>query len=304
MTDNLPMENDSLRIPPLTAVRSFFALGRHKSIRKAAAELDVTHTAVIRQVRILESWLGASLIETTSTGTSLNAQGLRFHNSLQSAFKIISDATAEIRPPGQTRELRICAPPGFATFWILPRLHEIQRQLPSVAFEIIPFEAHRFDPNSFDVEIAYGDREGNALINIELIRPRMRVLASPAWIDSHPEVRNASDLMHVSLIHERLTDVWRAWFEALDLVPGRLAGPRVGALTTVLEAVHMHQGPGVFAQIFVDQPLTRGVLQPVVDDSPRVDAYRLVTTPERYADPVVKRFVEWLHASLDEARQT
>lgn len=292
------MEDDCLRLPPMGTLRFFYVLGNEKSIRKAAAKLDVTHTAVIRQVRALEAWLGASLIETTSTGTMLNPQGIRFHRSIAHAFKEIADATTELRPPGQTRELRICAPPGFATFWILPRLHELQRQLPSVSFEIIPFEAERFDANEFDVEITYGFREDAGLVCRELARPRMIALASREWVARNTHVKTAADLAQVTLIHERLTDVWRKWFAGLGMHPTRLAGPRVGTLTTVLEAVHLDQGPGLFAEILADERLTRGRLVQVVADAPRGDAYSFVTTVDRYGDPAVRRFADWLEATL------
>ena len=45
------------KLPPLNAVRAFEAAARHVSFTKAAAELNVTHGAVSRQVALLESWL-------------------------------------------------------------------------------------------------------------------------------------------------------------------------------------------------------------------------------------------------------
>lgn len=296
------MPTDSLRLPPLTALKCFYVLGKAGSLRRAAAELNVTHTAVVRQIRQLESWLGAALVETSASGTVLNPQGVRYHRTLCQAFEMISGATAEIRPPGQTEELRVCAPPGFATFWVLPRLHEIQRRMPNVAFDIIPMEARKFDKNSFDIEVSYGHRDDPELVNIPLVRPRLMALASPAWIAAHPQVKTAQDLMGVSLVHERFTDVWRSWFEALGFSVGQLQGPRLGALTTVLEAVHLDQGPGLFADIFVDERLTRGVLHQVVPDMPRAGTYVLVLRKDRADEPAIRRFSDWLIGTLDSAR--
>jgi len=42
------------RLPPLTAVRAFEAVGRRLSITSAAQELHVTPGAVSRQIRLLE----------------------------------------------------------------------------------------------------------------------------------------------------------------------------------------------------------------------------------------------------------
>ncbi len=173
-------------------------LGKAGSLRRAAAELNGTHTTVVRQIRQLESWLGAALVETSASGTVLNPQGVRFHKT-------------------------VCqAPPGFATFWVLPRLREIQRRMPSVAFDIIPMEARKFDKNSFDIEISHGFRDDPELVNMALVRPRLLALASPAWIKAHPQVKTAKGLLAQTLVHERFTDVWRSWFEALGFHVGTL----------------------------------------------------------------------------------
>ena len=49
------------RLPPLNALRAFESAGRHMSMRKAAAELNVTPAAVSHQVKALEEYLGVPL---------------------------------------------------------------------------------------------------------------------------------------------------------------------------------------------------------------------------------------------------
>lgn len=51
------------KLPPLTSIRAFEAVARHKSFTEAAAELAVTVTAVSRQVRLLEANIGQKLFE-------------------------------------------------------------------------------------------------------------------------------------------------------------------------------------------------------------------------------------------------
>ena len=50
-----------LRLPPLSALRFFEAAGRHLSFKLAAAELNVTPSAVSHGIVALEQALGAAL---------------------------------------------------------------------------------------------------------------------------------------------------------------------------------------------------------------------------------------------------
>jgi LysR family transcriptional regulator, glycine cleavage system transcriptional activator len=48
-------------LPPLNAVRAFEAAARRGSFIDAATDLNVTHWAIGKQVRLLEDWLGVPL---------------------------------------------------------------------------------------------------------------------------------------------------------------------------------------------------------------------------------------------------
>jgi len=53
------------RLPPLNAIKAFEAAARLGSFTRAAEELNVTHGAVSRQIRLLEDWLGTRLFVRT-----------------------------------------------------------------------------------------------------------------------------------------------------------------------------------------------------------------------------------------------
>ena len=54
------------RLPPLNAIKAFEAAARRGSFTRAAEELNVTHGAISRQIRLLEDWLGVRLFLRTS----------------------------------------------------------------------------------------------------------------------------------------------------------------------------------------------------------------------------------------------
>ena len=63
------------RLPSLTALAAFEASARHRSVRRAAEELNVTPGAVSRQIKALEEWLGISLFERGARSLSLTEAG-------------------------------------------------------------------------------------------------------------------------------------------------------------------------------------------------------------------------------------
>jgi hypothetical protein len=64
-----------LNLPPLNAVRAFEAAARRGSFVEAAADLNVTHWAIGKQIRQLEDWLGVPLFERRSSGVALTDEG-------------------------------------------------------------------------------------------------------------------------------------------------------------------------------------------------------------------------------------
>lgn len=288
-----------MRLPPLNHIRVYHALGRAASIRSAAIELGVSHTVVARQIKHLESWFGARLVEKTAAGTVLNADGRRLHAHVHRALELIERGTAEIRPPGQSGELRIWSAAGMATHWLVPRLHLLQRALPRIAISLLPTEqSPSFEKGEVDVEVCYGPRAGEDLIRIDVVRPRAVVLASNRWIDEHQAISKPADLSRLALLHERRRDDWSDWFAALGLDPGPLDGPRLGVLPAVVEALHRGLGPGLVPEPFVDEHLTRGNLRQVVDEMPRLKTYAVIFHQSRAQDETIRTFADWLKASF------
>ena len=66
------------QLPSLAALRTFEAAARHLSFTKAAAELNLTQSAVSRQIKELESHLGTRLFERIRQRVALSEAGQRF----------------------------------------------------------------------------------------------------------------------------------------------------------------------------------------------------------------------------------
>jgi molybdenum-dependent DNA-binding transcriptional regulator ModE len=123
-----------LGLPPLKAVRAFEAAARRGSFVEAAADLNVTHWAVGKQIRLLEDWLGVPLLERRSRGVVLTDEGAELLDDVSAAFFRLSEATARLRRPDVTRRVsglvRVNVQPSFALRWLFPRLPAFQNLFP------------------------------------------------------------------------------------------------------------------------------------------------------------------------------
>lgn len=71
-------------LPPFRAIVVFHCVARLNSIVQAAAQLNVTPSAVSQQVKVLEEQIGAALITRKGRNISLTEAGERY-------FELISD---------------------------------------------------------------------------------------------------------------------------------------------------------------------------------------------------------------------
>lgn len=126
------MPTDLLQLPPLDLVRGFVAVARRLSISQAAADLCVTQSAVSKQVRALEDYLGTRLLVRKHRALALTAEGERFFRRMDVCFHQLVEATASVRAVPERRPVTITATIGVTSLWLLPRLGRFQEQHPTI----------------------------------------------------------------------------------------------------------------------------------------------------------------------------
>src|SRR3954470_7186637 len=112
---------------PLTALRSFEAVGRHLSFTRAAEALGVTHGAVSRQIAALERSLGVKLID-RGARLALTEPGQRLFAGIAPAFDRLAAAVESVNRADAPRALNVNAPPTFTMKWLIPRLSRFQQR--------------------------------------------------------------------------------------------------------------------------------------------------------------------------------
>ena len=86
-----------MKLPPLSTLRFFDAAAKAGSFVKAAQELNVTHSAISRQIRLLEEHLGVALFERRNRAVFLTAAGQLLLQTTSSLFEQLSATVEQIK---------------------------------------------------------------------------------------------------------------------------------------------------------------------------------------------------------------
>jgi len=71
-------QNFTVRQGALDGVEAFLSVARHRSFRRAAADLGVTPSAISQAIRALEARIGAALFIRTTRSVGLTEAGVPF----------------------------------------------------------------------------------------------------------------------------------------------------------------------------------------------------------------------------------
>src|SRR6478736_1946906 len=118
-------------LPPTPTLRAFEAAARHHTFTAAAAELNVTQSAVSHQIQYLEAFWGMRLFE-RGKALRLTAAGDALAPIIRQ-FLVSLDATlTDLRLRRERTPLRISLTQSFASRWLLPRLPDFEAGHPEL----------------------------------------------------------------------------------------------------------------------------------------------------------------------------
>ena len=208
------------RLPPLNALRCFDVAAKHLSFTKAAAELNVTHSAVSHQIKALEAWLGAPLFRRVNRGLVLTNAGQAYLKPVRDSFERLAEATRRLRVRERTGPLTVSIMPSFAAKWLMPRLRRFRERHPDIDVRIsASSQLTDFAREDVDICIRYG-RGVWPDVDIELLmRESMFPVASPRLVEGPVPLKVPADLAHHTLIsdYDWRVDFWQLWLEAAGM---------------------------------------------------------------------------------------
>ena len=145
------------RPPPFAALRTLEAASRHRSYTAAAAELQVTHSAVSQAIRRLEEDLGAKLFYRRGSFMEPAPSTLILARAYCEAAQSLSRSLLDIASRNSPDSLVISLPPGLARLWLSPRLPSLTTAFPGLTCDLRTCrELATLDGDGVDVAIRFG----------------------------------------------------------------------------------------------------------------------------------------------------
>jgi len=298
-------------IPAFAAVRAFEAVGRHGGIRAAAAALDIDHSVVSRHLRHMEDFVGVALVQRECGHLHLTEAGARYHGRISAALAELALATAEVRDPEAKNAILVWCVPGFATQWVADRLARFEAQWPTFNLELRPTdERANLNVHEADVDIRFylddwlPDPGGRGLRYVELVRPPIMIVASPAVASSLDGKITREGLLDLPLLHEENDHQWRAWMTLNGLrraLPQRIPGPLLWHAHLALAAARNNRGLALASTFLVERDLQAGTLVEVQvpgTEAVMMGAYAFVTREDRWTVETILQFRRFLQAEV------
>ncbi|MEM7168546.1 MAG: transcriptional regulator GcvA [Pseudomonadota bacterium] len=298
------MEHVVRQLPSLNALKAFEASARHQSFTKAAEELLVTQSAVSRQVRALEDYLGASLFLRHPHHLELTTHGKTLSPVLTHMLDKLASVTAELRRT--VNHLRVKLPPTFALRWLIPRLDDFQECYPDIEVLVntgwnpVDFSREEFhvavvcsrDLHLFDDTISIE----------EIATERVTPVCAPSLMNGKYRLQEPGDCFHHTLLHgSNLFDAWEIWFDSVGLkAPPELRAQTFDLMDSAINAAARGFGIALAPpQLILEDLKSSRLVAPFPRIMTILSGFYLVC-PKKYIDlEAVQSFRNWLIQSTN-----
>ena len=123
-------------------LETFIKVADAGSFNKAAEEMFITPTAVIKQINLLENSLDLKLFERTHRGLTLTNSGRSIYNDAKYIIQYSAESVQRARKAAENHSnvIRIGISPMTPTQILVDLWPEIHKHCPDIKFQLIPFE--------------------------------------------------------------------------------------------------------------------------------------------------------------------
>ena len=261
-------------------LRVFHAVAEAGSFTHAGDTLNLSQSAVSRQISALEEALQVPLFHRHARGLILTEQGESLNRTVREVFAKLAMTEALLteskeKPAGR---LKVTTTVGFGSSWLAPRLHQFLEQYPDVTMQLLLDDADLdLAMREADVAIRMHPPKQPDLVQRHLMTIEWHVCASPAYLQKHGTPMKAEDLDNHKLVlfgeyRPPVPDI--NWLGEIGRRPGspRRGLLEVNSLRVMLQAVK--SGVGIAAVPDYMHADSEGLVQILGDlKAPKVDVF-------------------------------
>lgn len=184
-------------------LRIFHAVAEAGSFTHAGETLNLSQSAVSRQISSLEELLGVTLFHRHARGLLLTEQGELLHKTARDIFGKLSMIEGQISDSKQLPEgpMRITVAEFIGSTWLAPRLGKLREDHPDIQLTVLLDDRIlNLSMREADAAIRLYKPEQPDLIQRHLTTLRFHITASPAYLEKHGRPKDLKDLQNHTLI--------------------------------------------------------------------------------------------------------
>jgi DNA-binding transcriptional LysR family regulator len=293
-----------MKLTQLDGLMAFWKVAQHRGFSAAAAELEVSPSAMSQAIRQLETRLGVRLLNRTTRSVSLTEAGEAYLARIGPALGQVIEAGEELnvlqgQPAGT---LRLNAARISTALALQPILAGFLREHPHVQIELTNDEGFvDIVERGFDAGVRFGESIDRDMVAVPLGGPlSVAVVASPEYLRRVPAPLHPDELVRHNCVRLRFaaTGAIYKWEFQVD---GRMLEYEItGNLTisdTLFSVEAALEGVGLaytFEQLALPHIRARRLKRVLDSFSPRFPAFHLYY-PSRHDQPSkLKALVEYI----------
>lgn len=178
-------------------LKAFYVVAINKSISKASKKLNISQSAISRQIQDLEFDLKTSLFMRHQKGVTLTEQGEYLYNTVHNINISISDFEQKLldKQTKPTGKLTINTTVGFGSTWLTPRINKFTDQYPEMEINIL----------MSDEEVDLSSRSADLAVRVK--KPTQANLIFKKFVNFHNRIYGSSDYLQANGIPRSVNDL-------------------------------------------------------------------------------------------------
>ncbi len=276
------------------------------SLSAAARDLDLSPSAVSKQIRRLEDHLGVRLLNRSTRRISMTDEGRAFYDRCSRVASEVAEAESMVSAMGTRVQgtLRVVATVAFAKAQLLPLIPEFMKSYPDLKMELeLTDRTVDFVEENVDVAIRFSEQLNDPGMVVRSLGPNRRVIcAAPSYLSLNGVPSCPEDLLAHNCLRVSTVQSWNDWeFDCGDgrrvlHVGGRFEANSADA---IYHATLAGLGIARLSTYLVARDLAEGRLVRVLPEYTHEKSELVAIYPQRRnLTPRVRVFVDFLLAAM------
>jgi len=283
-------------LPSITALECFEAVIKHGLVTRAAEELNLTQSAVSRQIGNLETFTQQQLFKRERKRLLPTDAALQFAQVIMPLLNTLEKETGRLMSWGaEDRILMLGLLPTFGARWLIPKLGDFIEKNADIQLNIVTGLTYDdFADAGTDVAVVYGDGDYPGYKSYRILDEQIVPVIAPGHY-ADPDIMSYEHLQMAT----RPT-AWSDWLDKQYHEGGNQhLGPKFENFNMMIEGVRSGLGVAVLPVMYIEEDVRRGhLLAPFGSSVTSRNGYYLACATHLIDSPKVSAFRDWLFSQV------